>query len=528
MNIRVGFDGSDASEGLAKLTNDLEKFGSNTESVFEKFAKISDTIGSFSSALNSVAGLGGLTALAGKLIDIGTAFSTMTANLSASFGSIGNFGYEVAISANEAGISIDQLSNSIIQLGRNGLSMESALRAIENISKIDFKFGGAGKGAEFLVNVMQELAGSFKSNDESLQALQARGVDVFGKIAEQMGITADKVRELSKAGKLSAVESQVGIQGALENSPASGSAGSGFASDGTIVGDFNALYGGLKRFIVPKKSVFEMAGSDQGAWEDFAKLTAEEEAALQKRLDEIRRTNFVTDSFNKLAKKFNAEMVTETEKLQELIDNLETGIASAAGLNLDPAAQKNLETIRNYQKMLQEKLADAEQEKAFAQIDAIESQIEEQKKAAQEQEKLMREAQQRWETSFMSVATESEKLSYNMANGMRKLQEAMASGDQFQTAVEERKIGKMAAGLLNGIPEVKQVDPFAGVSLAGSQEAYRDRIMSQFPPEVRSVQDRMAEALDKIEETSREQLQLEEEALKALQGQGGPKLARML
>jgi len=35
MNIKVGFDGSDASEGLAKLTNDLSKFGSDTEKYFE-------------------------------------------------------------------------------------------------------------------------------------------------------------------------------------------------------------------------------------------------------------------------------------------------------------------------------------------------------------------------------------------------------------------------------------------------------------------------------------------------------------
>ena len=69
MNIKVGFDGSDASEGLAKLTNDLSKFGSDTEKYFEKFNQLGKLIGSIGSGGGfSIAAIAGITAAIGKTV----------------------------------------------------------------------------------------------------------------------------------------------------------------------------------------------------------------------------------------------------------------------------------------------------------------------------------------------------------------------------------------------------------------------------------------------------------------------------
>jgi len=72
------------------------------------------------------------------------------------------------------------------------------------------------------------------------------------------------------------------------------------------------------------------------------------------------------------------------------------------------------------------------------------------------------------------------------------------------------------------------VDPFAGVSLAGSQEAYRDTIRSMFPPEQLSIQERMAEGIEEMNRKSDEELAIQEEVLRVMQGQAGPRLAHLV
>ena len=148
--------------------------------------------------------------------------------------------------------------------------------------------------------------------------------------------------------------------------------------------------------------------------------------------------------------------------------------------------------------------------------------------AAEEFAREAAESFKKWESEFLSVATESESFAYKLQQQLGNLADSKALGDDFGASVAERRIGKMGAGLLAKTPEFTNPDPFAGVSLAGSQEAYRDSIRSQFPPEALSVQERMATAIDEMNRKSEEELSIQEEVLRVLQGQGGPKLAHML
>ena len=68
LNIKVGFDGSDAADGLAKLTNDLSKFGSDTEKYFEKFNQLGSLFGSLGSGGGlQIAGLATMATLVAKV-----------------------------------------------------------------------------------------------------------------------------------------------------------------------------------------------------------------------------------------------------------------------------------------------------------------------------------------------------------------------------------------------------------------------------------------------------------------------------
>ena len=81
---------------------------------------------------------------------------------------------------------------------------------------------------------------------------------------------------------------------------------------------------------------------------------------------------------------------------------------------------------------------------------------------------------------------------------------------------------------ISRVPEIKQEDPFAGVSLSGSQEDYRDRIASQYPPQVLSLQERAALGIENLLEEQQKQTELDREIMRIMGGINGPRLAQIL
>jgi len=54
LNIKVGFDGSEAAKGLADLTNNLGKFGNDAEKNLEKFYKLGDALKVFAAGFGAL------------------------------------------------------------------------------------------------------------------------------------------------------------------------------------------------------------------------------------------------------------------------------------------------------------------------------------------------------------------------------------------------------------------------------------------------------------------------------------------
>jgi hypothetical protein len=475
MNIKVGFDGSDARNGLVDLIQQVEQFSSSLTNI--------------GSSLLAGVSLTGLVSQMKDLVkfsvEFGQKLDAASARMADGFGKLTVNTADLAVLAAKTGVDIENLADSMSRLGEAGLDVTEAMNLAEMASHSDNLFGGSGKGAEAFAEALSKLRGELTASNSTLKFFENRGVNVFERLAEQLGVTVEKAKELSRLGEISGLDAETALVAAKSTTRERVKHNSFFVSDADI----------------------EAAG-----YMDTSGPSSKELADIRSGLQKSRLAGF--------ADMFSKAMETEADKLASTIAALGREIEEASGL-IDPKSVKNLEVMRNYQQTLIDRADDLMEEKWTSQIDAIEAEIATQKKF----EEQLRRSQ---ESAFRSVATTLETLALDWQQAQEKLSAAMMAGDQLGANVANRSLGKLAAGLLTGIPEVHQADPFAGVSLAGSQQAYRDSIMSQFPPEVRSVQDRMADALDRIEETSREQLQLEEEALRALQGQGGPKLAHML
>jgi len=453
MNIKVGFDGSDASEGLAKLTNDLSKFGSDTEKYFEKFNQLGQLIGSIGKGGGfSIAALAGITAAIGK--------------------------------------------------------------TVMDATRLSVEFEKAGHNVENLKKQMDQLAA--KDHDWGQMGVVGKASSVPGMAYD--GLVSGLAQAIKGLGEFT--DQLTGLGGFLDNFyKEMGNLSRG--DTGPISALINSLGGrGLNDWSD------NLVGAKSQTDRENDRLRQAEVIAREKRAGKERQD--FEKQMEDLRKSLTSASMTEEEKFKNSIDELDKVIKDvfsrregADFRDVAGLAQKRKQQLIDEQ---QQKLADAAKKAADEQQKLADAQM----KAAEEAAKAAERLAQELENLVSSVRTPAEQFNASLQELSSLFNQAAAAGDQTKAEVYRRKIGRLGAGLLNGIPEIKQADPFAGVSLAGSQEAYRDRIMSQFPPEVRSVQDRMAEALDKIEETSREQLQIEKEAADAIKANANhPALAHM-
>jgi len=453
MNIKVGFDGSDASEGLAKLTNDLSKFGSDTEKYFEKFNQLGKLIGSIGSGGGfSIAAIAGITAAIGKTV-----------------------------------LDAARLS---VEFEKAGHNVENLKKQMDQLAAKDHDWGQMG-----VVGKASSAPGMAYDGLVSGLAMAIKGLGEFADQLTGLGGFLDNFYK--EMGNLS--RGDIGPISALINSL--GGRGLNDWSD-NLVGAKSQTDRENDR--VKQAEVLAREKRQGGERQDF-----------EKGMEDLRKS-------------LTTVTMTEEEKFRNSIDELDKVIKDvfsrregADFRDVAGLAQRRKQQLIDEQ---QQKLADAAKRAADEQQKLADAQM----KAAEEAAKAAERLAQELDNLVSSVRTPSEQFSSSLQELSNLFNQAVASGDQTRAEVYNRKIGKLGAGLLAGVPEFTNPDPFAGVSLAGSQEAYRDSIRSQFPPEALSVQERMATAIDEMNRKSEEELAIQEEVLRVLQGQGGPKLAHML
>ena len=220
-------------------------------------------------------------------------------------------------------------------------------------------------------------------------------------------------------------------------------------------------------------------------------------------------------------------MKTAEERLAELIQNIDREIAASIGVDGGEVIA-NVEMIKRYRQSLMEKLDDLENEKAFEQLDAVERQIAEQKKSQEEIDRAMRESRAKLAADIRSVSTGIEILLADLEGGMEALAAASAAGAAEEVEVEARKMGRLAKSILNSTPEFQTFSPLADNLVSGSAAEHRALVEAQFPPEQRSIQQRLQEGIDKMAKDGEEQLRIERESLEALKSIRMPSKATML
>ena len=89
-------------------------------------------------------------------------------------------------------------------------------------------------------------------------------------------------------------------------------------------------------------------------------------------------------------------------------------------------------------------------------------------------------------------------------------------------------MGRLAKSILNSTPEFQTFSPLADNLVSGSAAEHRALVEAQFPPEQRSIQQRLQEGIDKMAKDGEEQLRIERESLEALKSIRMPSKATML
>ena len=454
LNIKVGFDGSAATKGLADLTNNLSKFGSDTEKYFEKFNQLGQLIGALGSGGGfSIAAITGITAAIGKtVVDAG----------------------RLAVEFEKAGHNADTLKKHMDDLAAKNREWQG--------------MGVVGKATSIGGEAYGGLTGSL-----------GQAIKGLGEFIDQL------------TGVGSALD---GLRGRFQEMAA--------GQAGPISGVLDAIPG-LKQLndwsdkLVGAKTLDEQRAARANQADVLAREKAKgaDRQKYETGLEELRKS--LTTSTQTDEEKFRSSI----EELDKVIKDVFSRREGAQFLDVAALAQKRKNQLIADQ---QEKAAEAARKLAAEQ----EKLAEDQRRAAEAAAKAAEQMAKELENLASSVRTPSEQFTASMAEFTNLMHESMAAGDQVRTEVYRRKIGKLGASLMANVPEFRQVDPFAGVSLAGSQEAYRDTIRSMFPPEQLSIQERMAEGIEEMNRKSDEELAIQEEVLRVMQGQAGPRLAHLV
>lgn len=494
LSIGVELDAAKAQQGMANLAAEAQSLASSVGSLGKIFAGSFAAGFGVSSVTNMVAELGAkLADLAKWSFELEGRMKAVAVTIKDAFGK--DPGWDIAKLAGETGMTLEEVADRMKGAREAGLNYEDSKASIRAGMSFDNLFGGVGEATKGITAMVAKMNTEFSVTTKELESLENRGVKVFEALAESMKLPIDRVKELAELGKISALDAAAAAQAA-------------FNSKGKDPGTHDSFAGRLGALSSP---------DDTSGYGEFAPADlAAETARLREQFQTQRLAGFAT--------LYAKELETPAERMNTLINNLTKEIEDAAGVT-DAAALQNLQVLKDYRDKL---AADLDKMAIDEMATEVQRGIDEQQRRLEEINRDAEESFRRWESSFLSVATESESLAYKLKQQMEALSNAQDSGDQFEAAVARRRLGKLGASLLANVPEVRQVDPFAGVSLAGSQEAYQDTIRSMFPPEQLSIQERMAEGIEEMNRKSEEELAIQEDVLRALQGQAGPRLARIL
>lgn len=454
LNIRVGFNGSEATKGLADLSNELAKFGNDTEKHFEKFNKLGQLIGSLGSG-----GGFSLAAIAG----IGVGIAKMVGNAA-----------KLAVEFEKAGHSADSLKAQMDEIARKNLEWN--------------QMGVIGKTTSIGGEATDSLMGSL-----------ANAIKGLGEFADHlMGISPvlDDLR--MRLGEIGRGEAGP-ISGILDMIP-------GLKS----LNDWSDKLVGAQT--LDEKRAAKAAQADVIARE---KAAGKERQLFESNMEKLRET--LSSSTMTAEEKFQKEL-EDLLKIQQQVFSRGEGRQFA---DVAMLAEKRRQQLIQEQADKQAELAKKQQEEQQRLID-------EQKKLADAAAAAAKKLADELESLVNSVRTPSESFSNSLMNLQQSLAEAVAAGDATRMAVYQRKIGQLGAGILSNVPEVRHVDPFAGVSLAGTNQAYQDIIRSLNPPEERSVQERLAEGIEEMNRKSEEDLQIQQEIYRILSGQQGARVAHLI
>ena len=529
--IRATFDGSQAAQGLGQLTGDLAKFGNDTEKNMAKFQELGASFGAIG---NTLAGF------AKSLTNFSGLWSKLT-NVGGLLKSIGEFGQmskvigDVHNASTITGAAVQDLAKSFGKISSAG-AFSGLAGGVKNIASQTVEAGGAWQKFGALATAAGGLA--MKALPYAAVAGIAAAAVKAGAALYNMGVEANKA--------YSTVENirkrQSEVKDLRESTKESGPIGK---AGGVISAAWEVGTAWLAELSAGALNLVEQL-TGVGAWLDSIKQKLlnmlpswmRESDETSKAKAEAKKISELNADADKATAGWKSQLegrLTKVEQLRKQWQEIEARIQEEMRR---PVGAPNMEMIQTGRKLqaglfedYQKELADQAEKAAEAERKRLEEQERQAQALRDQQEKVaksMQEAFQKWESDFLSVATESESMAYSLKKQFDEMAAAQFNGDQFGAAVASRRIGKLGAGLLSGVPEFTNPDPFAGVSLAGSQEAYRDSIRSQFPPEALSVQERMATAIDEMNRKSEEELAIQEEVLRVLQGQGGPKLAHML
>jgi hypothetical protein len=529
--IRATFDGSQAGQGLSQLTGELAKFGNDTEKHMAKFQELGSSFGIIGNALAGFAkNLTNFSGMWAKLTNVGGLLKSI-----GEFGQMAKVVGDVHNATTITGGAVKDLVGAFHQVkqtaGLGGL--------VEGVKTVGTEAVTAG-GSWAKFGAMASAAGGLAMKALPYAAIAAVGAAAVKAGADfyKMGVEANKAfSTVENIRKQQAAVAE--MRGANKDDGPIGKAGGVLSAGWEVMKAWIAeLSGGAMNLVEQLTGV--------GAWLDSIKQKllnmlpswmreSDETSKAKAEAKKIAELNADADKSTATWKSQLESRLTKVEQLRKQWQEIEKRIQEEMRRTIGAPNMEMIQTGRKLQAGLvedyQKELADQAAKAAEEERKRLEEQERIAEKLRTEQEKAanaIREAFQKWESDFLSVATESESMAYNLQKQFSELANAQAMGDQFGATVAQRRIGKLGASLMANVPEFRQVDPFAGVSLAGSQEAYRDTIRSMFPPEQLSIQERMAEGIEEMNRKSDEELAIQEEVLRVMQGQAGPRLAHLV
>lgn|GEM_PF-6258272 len=509
LSIGVDLDAGKAQQGLATLSAEVNALGSAITNMGKNFASSFAAGFGVGSLLQIVSDLGS------KLADITKwaaefkgRMDTVSISLKDAFDiDISKTG--LAKLAMQTGQTLEQLGGLYGKMADVGLGFDLGKSLMSGAAGFDSKFGGVGKAAEFTLDMLAKLRKEFNASDKDIQVFENRGVKVYERLGQMLGVSAEKARELAKAGKVSAADAASALTAVMVQKGRDYEQARRGESDG------------MEGFGMEQLSAAQMEAQ---AKNDMAQITSNIRAG--------RFANFAGEAAKKLE--------SEADKLAAEISGLVAELAKQPNVN-DPKAIAERKTLEGYLGVLKDKFADLVNSEWMGQADQISADFEKQEKDRLEKqarieallgeglglyeqfvrknaetmkrfddmaEKLdgdqrlavlrakdraLKQANDQADEQFMDA---NQKLANRMAELQESMKKAQAAGDmagvnRFQAAlgIEAKKIAALGTR--------QQGSSLATLNNYGSQEWAQARVRA-WDTDNRSDADKYKEGLDKL------------------------------